>query len=57
MKTSFYIEHYLKSDIVLVLITSALIYLATSHYQETSVEDEVTIELIPLNIDPDDEIM
>ncbi len=56
MKLSTYINNYLLNDIILMLVVSGLTYLI--FYSDNIIEEnnETAIELVPLNIHPDDEI-
>ncbi len=56
MKLSIYIKKHLLSDTILLLVIVGLAYLVANTWSENKIENETTVELLPLNIDPDDEI-
>lgn len=56
MKLSIYIKNFLLGDIILLLVISGLTYLVANTWNKNIIEDETTVELVPLNVNPDDEL-
>ena len=56
MKLTTYFKNYFLNDIILLLVISGLIFLVVNAWDENEVANETTIELVPLNIHPDDEL-
>ena len=56
MKLSVYIKKYLLSDIILLLIIAGTSYAVVDIWHDSKAEQAKNVELVPLNIHPDDEI-
>ncbi len=57
MKLSLYIKKYLLNDIILLLVLAGLFYLvADVRHEKNELDDDTTVELVPLKIDANDEI-
>ena len=56
MKASIYIKNYLVSDIILVTVLSGVFYLVSDILDKDPVEEEMTVELVPINVDPNEDI-
>ncbi len=56
MKLTTYFKNYFLNDIILLLIVSGLVFLVVNTWDENVATNETTVELVPLNIHPDDDI-
>ncbi len=56
MKFTIYFKNYFLNDIILFLVVSGLIFLVADAWDKNHVTNETTIELVPLNVHPDDEL-
>lgn len=56
MKSSIYIKKHLLSDIILLLVIFGLTYLLVEVWNKDKTENNTAVELVPLNINPNDEI-
>jgi hypothetical protein len=56
MKLIIYFKNYFLNDIILFLVVSGLVFLAIDIWDENEVINETTVELVPLNVHPDDEL-
>jgi hypothetical protein len=56
MKTSIYIQKHLLSDIICLLVISGFTYLIVDTWNRNYLEDETTVELVPLSGNPGDEL-
>ena len=56
MKLSHYIKTYFLNDIILVAILAGFVFMAMDSMEKNRLEKETTVELVPMNIDPNDEL-
>ena len=56
MQLSLYIKKYLLNDIILLLIISGISYLMIDKWNKNNIEDETTVELVPINEYSEDEL-
>ncbi len=56
MKLTTYFKNYFLNDIILLLVVSGLTFLVLDVLDDNEATIETTVELVPLNIHPDDEL-
>lgn len=56
MKPMIYIKNYLINDIILLLVITGLIYLVANIWSENKIEGETTVELVPFNVNSDEDL-
>ena len=54
MKPSIYIKKHMLGDIILLLVVSSLTYMLFGIWNDNRIQDETTVELIPINTNSDE---